>query len=198
MFKKGFILFCILFSYFSCAENETTVIKNKSISLEVNDTQVPLSLVGTAVRTVFFVEIYKLQLYVSHPDQFDKSQPLDSLDKLKAIAVYITASREVSGERMKTSIEEALQSNNVDTQSESIQKLLTVFNVSAKKGDKFSFIGKRLNNGTEELTAKLSGDNPPIIISEAGIIRNIFSIWLGNTSHSKGLTKLKKQLLSDN
>ena len=214
MIKLNVIIFSIFISCLGCAETnsadkDTEYYDLSSIQIaqldssgklqvqtSLDEKPFPLTLVGQALRTFWGLKVYTIQLFVSDPDQFDTNQSLTSLDKLKAVAVYIKAIRSVEGDRMQKSMREALENNKVDIQKESIKHLLESLNVTSDKGDIFSFIGKRQDDGTETLEFQFSKQSEPLIISEPGIIRDIFSIWLGDTSHSKGLTKLKKQLLS--
>lgn len=198
MIRKKFIAIFFI-TALSCAETNTssangTVIKNTQTN--INASQITLTLVGKATRTIFsFVNVYTLQLLVSDPSQFDTNQPLASLNNLQAVAIYITALRSVEKDRLKTSLVEALENNKIDLKRNSITKFINALNVTAKEGESFSIVGKRPNSKTELLEITVPGQTTPVVISESGIIRDIFSIWLGNTSHSSGLTKMKKQLL---
>lgn len=200
MFQKAIFLIGVLFGPFGCSGTEARPENTPKIrTANLNGAPVSLTLVGKATRTFTFLlafDVYTIQLLVSDPSQFDARQPLKSLDKLKAVAVHITALMSVEGDRMRKSIKEALENNKVNIERESIQSLLDIFSISSEKGTVFSFTGKRLDNGTELVEIKLSGQDQPIVISEPGIIRDVFSTWLGDTSHSAGLTKLKEKLLS--
>ena len=198
MFRKAIILIGVLFSFPGCPSTKSVTKNTRQINqVDLNGSPVSLTLIGKATRTFLRVfDVYTIQLLVSDPDQFEASQPLKSLDKLRVVAVHITALRSVEGNRMRKSITEALENNKVNMERESIQSLLSVFSVPSEKGTVFSFTGKKLNNETELVEVKLSGQTEPVLISEPGIIRDVFSVWLGDTSHSPGLTKLKKELLS--
>ena len=214
MIKLNAIIFSIFISCLSCAETNSAATDKEYYDLSsiqiaqldfsgklqaqtsLDEKPIPLTLVGKAIRTLFYFKVYTIQLFVSDPDQFDTNQPLASLDQLKAVAVYIKAILSVDGDRMQKSMREALENNQVDIQRETIKTLLESLNVTSDKGDIFSFIGKRQDDETETLECRFSKQSEPLIISEPGIMRDIFSIWLGDTSHSKGLTKLKKQLLN--
>lgn len=194
----------MVFSVFmSCAKSKSdnktdTQPLTQTQSVEINNVKVPLTLVGKAIRTLWFFDIYSIQLWASDPKQLDANQPLEDLNQLKSVAIHITTLRSTTGEQMKKSMKKALEHNKVSIQRPSIQNFLEFFNISLKKQDVLSITGNRQKDETETLEVKYSGSNTPLVISEPGIIQDIFSIWLGNTSYSDQLTKMKNQLLSGN
>ena len=163
-----------------------------------------LQFVGEATRTVYpfnpirypFFRIYKLEFYVLDLESFDKKKTLESLKKQQATLIQMTALNtmdEKRGQNLRQSFKEGLERNGVDITQSHIEDFFDYIDVEAKKGEAFFFKGLR-SEDMETLEVR-APNKEPLLISKPNIIRDIYSIWLGNTDGNEDLDKLKKEIL---
>lgn len=155
---------------------------------------------GLRRKKVFVInlKIYVAQMFSSQPEHFVRtdSNALDSLAQMDTVAIRLQFFRTVDAEDLKKAYFKALRANNVSMDSPEIQQLLTAAESAgeASKGKEFVFVGTR-QNGAEHIF--LQGTNGKIfeVVGGEGFIRDIFSMWLGQTTSKHG-DALKAGLIS--
>lgn len=161
-----------------------------------------LKLAGAGLRykkvALFKADVYVGELLMDAPEKMlrTKEGALDSLVKQKAVAIRMTFLRDVAGEKVGSSFKDGLEENNVDISAGSVKAFLeaVVNGGESKKGSTLVVLGEKLADGTEAVSWESSSGKVTTIGGEAGLVRKIFSIWLGKIDDS-GLESLRDQML---
>jgi len=161
-----------------------------------------LTQVGAGIREkkiVFVnVDVYLAQLFLSNPAQF-KALDTKTVDKLggqKAVALQIHFLRDLSSDKMKSAFEESLKKNNADTKSDLVQEFFKVLDQikEGKKGQTLTILGQKISDTEDKLTVEDGNSKTYEITKPTGMIKTIFSIWLGEPT-DKELAELQKKLM---
>ncbi|MCB0368809.1 MAG: chalcone isomerase family protein [Bdellovibrionales bacterium] len=207
LFIVGFIT--LLTGIYSQAEILTKELSQKKIegvtlaskaTVKLDDGSIILNSVSAGVRLkkVLFIKVnvYVAELFVSEESPFVKAEDkvIDSLVHRKAAVMQLTFLRDVGVEKVKSSFEEALKLNGVDTGKAEIKKILesVVTSGDIKKNQTLTFVSHELK-GETKLTYE-SNTGLLTQVSGSDTAKDIFKMWLGKTTDNE-LENLKKELL---
>lgn len=165
----------------------------QSSKTEIDGAETPLIPFSHALVSIPIFKIYVAQLLNSDPDQF-KREDILHLYPQQAIAIRMTFLMSLDGDRIYSSMEKALEKNEVDIHREDISAYLEVLRVSVEEGDSFSFVGKKLADGQEIVEVKIPDSRNIFKLSGPGLIRDVFSPWLKNVSYEGYLEDMQRQL----
>jgi hypothetical protein len=176
-----------------------------SLSVTAEGRKSDLKLVGAGLRSKVFIlslPIYVAQLYATNPSQVDRSpdKVVDSLASQPTVAMTLTFLYEASGDEIQGAFQDALESNGIDPSSDQLSQLLDAVlkGGRTKKGKTMTFVGETLADGTTAVTFESTQGNPVTIHGDKDFVRQVMSLWLGDTSQEeKELQKLKIDLLRD-
>jgi hypothetical protein len=173
-----------------------------SAAAKVTDRSYTLKVVGAGLRykKVAFVKakVYVGELMMDAPEKFQKTKDgaLGSLSGEKAVAIRMTFLRNVDGEKVSNGFKEALEENKVKLDSASVKGFLDAVKAGGEAKEKTSLviIGEKLKDGKESVSYESSNGKLVTINGEGGLVKDIFSIWLGKIDDS-GLENLKNEIL---
>ncbi len=203
-----FILLLMFITQFSSAQMLTVTPGNQKISgtaiaatasLKHTTESYNLKIIGSALRAkkVAFMnfDVYVGQLLGTEPENFKKSQPLQSAIEQKAIAMQMTFLREVDIAKIMTSFEDSFKANHIDTKTPEIVQILDAVknNGDLKKGSTLTFVG--IKNNDMDTVIFEGSQNKTVEIKGKQLILKVFSLWLGNTADS-GIAEFQKNLLN--
>jgi len=168
----------------------------------VGDRTHSLKLVGAGLRfkKVAFIKakVYVGELFADAPEKVSKSagEVLGSLDGQKAVAVRMTFLRDVDGEKVSGGFKDGLEENKVSLSDPAVRMFLEAVKLGGEAKEKTSLtvLGEKLAGGKEAVTYEGSSGKVVTVTGEPGLVRNVFSIWLGKMSDS-GLENLKSEIL---
>ena len=143
----------------------------------------------------FFFDIFVIQLLVSDPDQMSQTDFLN-LEIESAISVYVHFLFSIDKKAFVSGAEEVIQNTNIDMNQDHIQSYLDAINRPIKEGDTLIITGKKLN-GMEVVEIETPDAVWIIESEEEGLIKDIFSLWLGEFPKNKHLRKMKNRLLKN-
>jgi hypothetical protein len=156
---------------------------------------------GAGVRTALFgaVKAYVGEFLVNDSKAYvcDKSKALDSLANLSAVAMHVSVTFSFDKSKLLAAFNDGFSANDVNPDDADIQKFLALVQAGgdAPKGSTFNFLGERLPDGSEAVTYEDPAGKATTLHGKSGFVRNIFSLWLGNTDDS-GLKDLNGKLQS--
>ena len=175
-----------------------------SVQAKVADRSFSLSPVGYGVRIkhVFVVnaKVYVAELFATDQTKFTHTVAgaLSSLDGEKVVAMKLSFLRDVEESKIRASFREGLLANKVDITNADIRGFMDAVMAAGdiREGAFFAIIGEHLEGGKEAITFENSKGKASTVIGAPGFIRQIFSIWLGESADD-GLTELKKSLIGE-
>ena len=168
----------------------------------VADRSYALKLVGAGLRykKVVFVKakVYVGELFVDAPEKFKKgeAEALGSLAEQKAVAIRMTFLRDVDGEKVSNGFKEGLEENKVSLTNPTVKGFLDAVKTGGEAKDKHSLVvvGEKLASGKEAISYENAAGKVVTVTGDAGLVKMVFSIWLGKIDDS-GLENLKKEIL---
>ncbi len=184
------------------------VIEGVKVSSEakakVADRSHSLKLAGAGLRykkvALFKADVYVGELLMSAPEKFTRTEAaaLGSLAEQSAVAIRMTFLRDVEGEKVSGSFKDGLEENKVPVDGANVKAFLEAVKSGgeSKKGTTLVVLGEKLPGGKEAVSWEDAGGKVSTITGEAGLVKSIFSIWLGKIDDS-GLESLRKELLSN-
>jgi Chalcone isomerase-like len=155
---------------------------------------------GLRFKKVAFVKakVYVGELLLDAPEKFQKAQgkAVESLEQEKGVAIRMTFLRDVDGETVQKGFREGLEANGANLGDTAVQGFLEAVKSGgqAKDGKAIVVIGERLPDGKETVTYENVDGKATTVTGSAGLVKSIFSIWLGKVGDS-GLENLQKGLL---
>jgi hypothetical protein len=160
--------------------------------------------VGAGLRykkvALFKARVYVGELLMDAPEKFQKNgdKALDSLGEQKAVAMRMTFLRDVDGAKVSDSFREALEENQVKLDSPAIKEFLEAVKSGGEAKEKATLIviGEKLAGGREAVTFESSSGKASTVNGDSGLVRSVFSMWLGKIDDS-GLEHLKKAILGE-
>ncbi len=164
--------------------------------------EITLKSVGSGLRdkkvVLVNVKVYVGQLFVSNLETFKKtdSEALASLNEQKAAAIRLHFLRDVDSENVRNSFKDALKANSVNLEDTSVKSFLdaVVAGGEAQKGKVMTILAYKNDDGSETVAYENTSGKATEIKGTAGLMKNIFSIWLGKPSDD-GVKKLKSSIL---
>ncbi len=170
--------------------------KSPSVSYKQKNYKLVKKGKGTRIKKIAFVSIavYEAQLYHSDTLQLSATEPqLDQQDL--QLGIELTFLRSVDSEKIMNAYLDSLKANKVKTDNPAIQHFLNTVKATGELAEKnkITIIGIHLENGDDVI---LYEDQKGRIteISGKDLVKDIFSIWLGQTTDDQ-LEQLKKDLL---
>lgn len=163
---------------------------------EIEGVETSLIPVSYAVAEKSFFDIFVVQLFSSDINLINKEDPLN-LNEGEVIAVYMTFLMPLSEKAIHSEIKTTLINNNVNINREEVRACLDAISVPVKNGDSFIVTGKKLADNLELIEVKLPHSSF-FKTAENGLIRDVFSLWLGDLSKQRYMQKMKNQLLQNN
>jgi hypothetical protein len=160
-----------------------------------------LKLVGAGLRykkvALFKANVYVGELFVDTPEKFSKTkaEALGSIANQKAAAIRMTFLRDVEGEKVSGSFKDGLEENKIEM-SANVKAFLEAVKSGgeSKKGSTLVVMGEMLPGGKEAISWENGTGKVTTIAGEAGLVKSIFSIWLGEIDDS-GLEALRTEIL---
>ena len=169
----------------SLIESAWIQLDNKAISL------IPFN--HTLIKRFFF-DIFIIQLLVSDPNQLSQNDFLN-LEVQSAISIYVKFLFPIDKKLFVSEAKKIVQNTNIDINQNHIQSYLKAISRSIKKGDTLIITGKKLFDGIEVVKIETPDAVWTIESSEEEIIKDIFSLWLGEFPKNKNLQNMKNRLL---
>lgn len=174
---------------------------SSAAAAKVADRSYSLKLVGAGLRykkvALFKADVYVGELFVDSPEKFTKTREgaLASLANQKAAAIRMTFLRDVEGEKVSSSFKDGLEENKVEI-SGNVKAFLDAVKGGgeSKKGSTLVLLGEKLAGGKEAVSWETGAGKVTTISGEAGLVKTIFSIWLGEIDDS-GLESLRDEML---
>lgn len=169
---------------------------------QVATPEISLKSVGAGLRdkkvVLVNVKVYVGQLFVSNLETFKKTdnEALNSLNDQKAAAIQLHFLRDVDSENVRNSFKDALKNNSVNLEDASVKAFLNavVAGGEAQKGKVMTVLTYKNDDGTETVVFENTAGKSTEVKGPAGLMKNIFSIWLGKPSDD-GVKKLKSAIL---
>ena len=155
--------------------------------------EIPLTPLSYALAEKSFLDLFVVQLFLSDPHSLKEN--LLNLQTGEAIAIYMTFLMPLNKRTIRSHVKKILKNNHIDTNRKEIKKWLSVISVSVKKGDSFVIIGKKLSNSWELVEVKLP--QTFFNIKGNGLIKDVFSLWLGDLSSQSHMQRMQNQLLEN-
>lgn len=124
---------------------------------------------------------------------------LNSLKDQKAVAIRLTFKRSLSETQIDTNFRASLKANGVDIADPAVESFLNAVIEQAEVDNNTSLTiaGERLDDGSEVLTVE-DAHGKLTKIQSIGIIKKVFSIWLGKPAKDDpGLERHIKSLLCE-
>ena len=164
--------------------------------------EISLKSVGAGLRdkkvVLVNVKVYVGQLFVSNLETFKKTDTdaLNSLSDQKAAAIQLHFLRDVDSENVRNSFRDALKNNSVNLEDTSVKAFLNavVAGGEAQKGKVMTVLAFKNDDGTETVVYENTAGKATEVKGPAGLMKNIFAIWLGKPSDD-GVKKLKSSIL---
>ena len=161
-----------------------------------------LKLAGAGLRykKVAFIKakVYVGELFVDAPEKLkrDSNGALASLAEMKAVAIRMTFLRDVDGEKVSNGFKEALETNQVKLESPALKGFLDAVKAGgeAKDNKPLVILAEKLPGGKESVSYENAAGKVVTVQGDTGLMRDVFSIWLGKVDDS-GLENLQKQIL---
>ena len=155
---------------------------------------------GLRYKKVAFIKakVYVGELFVDAPEKFQKSRngALGSLSGERAVAIRMTFVRDVDGAKVSNGFKEALEENKVKLDAPAVAGFLEAVKAGGEAKDKTTLIviGEKLLGGKEAVSYESAAGKVVTVTGGAGLVQDIFSIWLGKIDDS-GLENLKNEIL---
>lgn len=177
----------------------------KSGEATVEGRKSALTAIGAGLRkkkvAIVKVNVYVAQLLGSDAAKFkrDMNKALESIDAMKAVAIQMNFLRTVDAETVEKSYMDSLEKNNVNLAAPAIRAFLNAVKNGgeAVDGKTLVILGEKLADGAEAVTYENTKGDAVTVRGEAGFVKAIFSIWLGNTTDAQ-LEDLKKSIVEGN
>jgi hypothetical protein len=175
---------------------------SESAKLKVAERNYALKVVGAGLRykkvALFKAKVYVGELMMDAPEKFQKTKEgaLGSLAAQKAVAVRMTFLRDVDGEKISSSFKDALKENSISLDSAHVKAFLDAVKTGGEVKEKTTLVvlGEKLPSGKEAVSFENSEGKLSTVVGEPGLIREVFSIWLGKIDDS-GLEHLRDGFL---
>jgi hypothetical protein len=172
---------------------------------KVADRAYELKAVGAGLRfkkvVLVKARVYVGELLLDAPEKFQRGadKALDSLAQEKAVAIRMTFLRDVDGATVQKSFREGLEANAAPLSDAAIQGFLEAVKTGgqAKEGKAIVVLGEKLAGGKEAISYENVDGKVTTLIGGPGLVKAVFSIWLGKVDDS-GLENLRKGLLGGN
>ena len=161
--------------------------------IEFEDVKIPLIPFSHTLLKRFFFDIFVVQLLVSDPDQINKSDILN-LNPGEVISIHVTFLMSISKKSFLSESKKVIESYNINSNQKHIQSYLDIISNPIEKGDILIVTGIKISNDIEVIEIETSNE-VSIIQSETGLIKDIFSLWLGDFPKHKYMQKMKNKLL---
>ena len=177
--------------------NGVTVSKGGKMVVQGRTTN--LITMGAGLRSRFSLfPVYVGELLVNDNKAYvcDSAKALDSLKNLNAIAMRLTFVRAIGMSDLQKAFTDGFDNNNVDSDA-AIKQFMDAVNKGGDipNGAVLSFTGEKLSDG-EAVTYENAKGVAVTVKGGAGFVRNIFSLWLGDTGSDSGLKALRDKLVS--
>jgi hypothetical protein len=172
---------------------------SSSVTTNTENESMKLSYVGSGLRAkkVVFVNIkvYVAEFFVSNPEKFKKTEPLNSLKDQKAVAIQLHFLRGVDAENVQKSFKEALSANGVNIDDAGVKQFLEAVakGGEAQEGKALSILGSQLADGSQKISYETTSGSITEIKGQ-GLVEKVFSIWFGKPSDD-GVATLKNSIL---
>lgn len=161
-----------------------------------------LTFVGAGLRAkkilLINVKVYIAQLFVADVSKLKKSEAeaLSSLTAAQPVAMQLHFLRDVDAGKVQGAFREAMEANKIDLKKPEVQKFLEAVKNGgeAKEGKTLTLLGIKNPDGTETVTYEDANGKVASVSGAAGVLRDVFSIWLGQPSDD-GVARLKASLL---
>lgn len=161
-----------------------------------------LKLAGAGLRykkvAFFKADVYVAELLMSTPEKLVRTAEgaLDSLAQQEAVAIRMTFLRDVEAKKISGGFEDGLKENKVPLDSPHVKMFLEAVRSAgeSKKGTTLVVLGEKLAGGKEAVSWENSSGKVVSFSGDTGLIKTIFSIWLGKIDDS-GLESLRKEML---
>ncbi|HEY8278285.1 MAG TPA: chalcone isomerase family protein [Bdellovibrionota bacterium] len=175
---------------------------SESAKLKMTERNYALKVVGAGLRykkvALFKAKVYVGELMMDAPEKFQKTKEgaLGSLAAQKAVAVRMTFLRDVDGEKISSSFKDALKENSISLDSAHVKAFLDAVKTGGEVKEKTTLVvlGEKLPSGKEAVSFENSEGKLSTVVGEPGLIREVFSIWLGKIDDS-GLEHLRDGFL---
>ncbi len=176
---------------------------SKGGSVDIAGRQFSLTTVGAGIRTkriaIVNIKVYVAQLLVAEPSRYTRTMDgaLNSLNSMKEAAIRLDFLRSVDAQTVQSSFRDSLLANQVDLNRPAIREFLDAVSNGgdAHQGKPLTLVGERLSDSVDAITYEDTTGKVTTIMGPAGLVRDIFSIWLGKPADS-GVENLKKLLVS--
>jgi hypothetical protein len=200
------LLFVFLFQSTSSAALLSGAFADKQVDYTYQNSSGKISLVGKGLRKkkILFVnvQVYNIALYALNNDTLVKT--LDgaqaSFAQQPVVALKMQFLRDLDVEKIAISFKEAFEANSIDANlphmKEFLEKTMTSGNI--KNGQTVTLLLLKTGNdkeNQEQLIFESASGAISTVQGPAGFIKDILSIWLGN-SKEDAMIDLKKQLLA--
>jgi hypothetical protein len=169
---------------------------------KVGDRSYILKVVGAGLRykkiALFKADVYVGELMMDAPEKFVRTieGALGSLAQQKAVAIRMSFLRDVEGKKVSSSFEDGLEENKVSLDSANVKAFLEAVKGGgeSKKGTTLVVLGEKLAGGKEAVSWEDANGKLTTISGDAGLVKTIFSIWLGEIDDS-GLESWREETL---
>ena len=202
--RKLLALLFLFYSFSSVADLEISFSdkKFKEVSLiesawtRLDEESISLIPFSHTLFKRFLFNIFVIQVLVSDPDQMHQTDFLN-LESESAISIYVKFLFSIDKESFVSGAEEIIQNTNIDINQDHIQTYLEAINRTIKKGDTLIITGKKLFDGIEIVKIETPDAVWTIESSQEEIIKDIFSLWLGEFPKNKHMQNMKNRLLKN-
>lgn len=169
----------------------------------VKGVQHSLVTVGSGIRVKYLIgsigtKVYVAQILVTDPNSYNKADGLKSVAAQSASALVLSFVTTVPANKVYSSFEDGLVTNNVDTSAQDVSAFLNAVNSAgeAANGKNLTLLFVKNADGSETLSYEHTNGNVVEITGPAGLAEKILSIWLGTpVDGDDGLAELKAELL---
>lgn len=187
----------LMFEDQSLLINSKSYFKKASYDFENSKGQLQTLGAGLRIKKIAFVpiKVYEAQLLVSDLSTFDKKEDkaLLSTEQQAAVAIQLRFLRNVESEKVISSFKEGLKKNDQSLDSESVKNFLEAVATcgEAKENTSMTLLGFPAQ---DTLVLECGDGKVKKLSGNKGIVKSVFSIWLGKAADSE-LEDLKKSLL---
>lgn len=177
----------------------------KAATAKIADRSLHFEAAGAGLRAkrvaIVNVKVYVTQLMLSDASHYVRTDAgaLDSAAEVTSSALKLDFLRSVDAQTVQLAFRDSLIANGVDLDDTGIKAFLDAVSAGgdAEQGKALTIVLEHLPNGQEAVTYEDTAGKATTVVSSAGLVKKILSIWLGKTTDS-GLANLKKALISGN
>ncbi|NDG83975.1 MAG: hypothetical protein EBX52_02930 [Proteobacteria bacterium] len=174
-----------------------------SVTTSIDNQTRTLTLIGDGLRSkkvaIATVKVYVAQVFAEKAEAFvrDADKALDSFGSTGTTAIRMTFLRNVDAQTVLNSFRENFFANKIDVTKTEIASFLDAVNNGgdATNNSSMTIRGRVLADGSEEIAYEGSRGSVKTVNGPKGFVKEIFSLWYGNTADS-GLANLKTALLA--